>query len=271
MNKKLSVEKIKKYGKEIEAKVPEHLKPRVAVKKIKEYQKEIEAKVPEHLKPKVAVKKIKEYQKEIEAKVPKQYRHEVYRKGIHLSSLWIPALIYYAGSFIASIVFATLILGELLLEYGNYKKWKWARIIFSLPFSFALRNKERQHKKFILTGGFYVLASSLMCTVLFSNVIASIALTVMLISDSLAALVGKAIGQRKIYKNKSLEGTCAFFVSALVIMVLFNPLYTFTYASVIACFFAVFVELYEEWLELDDNFSVPLIIGFILTVFAQIT
>ena len=107
-------------------------------------------------------------------------------------------------------------------------------------------------------------------TLLFSNVIASIALTVMLISDTLAALVGKAVGQRKIYKNKSLEGTCAFFISALVIMILFNPIYTFTYASVIACFFAVFMELYEEWLELDDNFSVPLVIGFILTIFVGV-
>jgi dolichol kinase len=93
----------------------------------------------------------------------------------------------------------------------------------------------------------------------------------MLISDTLAALIGKACGQRKIYKNKSLEGTCAFFVSALIIMILFNPIYTFTYASVIACFFAVFMELYEDWFELDDNFSIPLVIGFILTIFAQIT
>ena len=78
--------------------MPHNLKPKVAVEKIKEYSKELEAKVPENLKPNVAVKKIKEYQKEIEAKVPKEYRKEVYRKGIHLSSLWIPALIYFGGT-----------------------------------------------------------------------------------------------------------------------------------------------------------------------------
>ncbi|MBR5154399.1 MAG: hypothetical protein IKW58_01595 [Alphaproteobacteria bacterium] len=267
---KTAVKKIKEYQKEIEAKVPERLKPQAAVKKIKEYQKEIEAKVPEHLKPQVAVKKIKEYQKEIEAKVPKEYRKEVYRKGIHLSSLWIPALIYFGGTLIASLTFLFLMLGELLLEYGNYKRWRWARIIFSLPFSFALRNKERQRKKFVLTGGFYVLSSSLMCTLLFSNNIATLALTVMLISDTLAALVGKALGQRKIYREKTLEGTVAFFMSSLIIMMLFNPIYTFTYASVIACFFAVIMELFEKFFELDDNFSVPLVIGFILTIFLGI-
>ena len=246
------------------------LNKKISVKKIKEYSKELEAKVPENLRPDVAIKKIKKYQKEIEAKVPKQYRQEVYRKGIHLSSLWIPALIYYTGTTIACIVFSVLMLGELLLEYGNYKKWRWARVIFSLPFAFALRNKERQHKKFVLTGGFYVLASSLLCTLLFSNPIATIAITVMLISDTLAALVGKACGQRKIYQNKTLEGTVAFFMSSLIIMMLFNPIYTFTYASVIACIFAVIAELFEKFLELDDNFSVPLAIGFILTIFIGI-
>lgn len=270
LNKKISVKKIKEYQKELEAKMPQNLKPQVAVKKIKEYSKELEAKMPEQLNPKVAVKKIKEYQKEIEAKVPKEYRKEVYRKGIHLSSLWIPALIYFGGTLIASVVFAFLMLGELLLEYGNYKRWRWARIIFSLPFAFALRNKERQRKKFVLTGGFYVLSSSLICTLLFSNIIASIAITVMLVSDTLAALVGKALGQRRIYQNKTLEGTVAFFMSSLIIMMLFNPIYTFTYASVIACFFAVFMELFEKFFEIDDNFSIPLVIGFILTIFIGI-
>ena len=216
----------------------------------------------------IDVKKLKEYSKELEARVPKDYRHEVYRKGIHLSSLWIPAVIYFGGTLIASSIFLLLIAGELLLEYGNYKKWRWARILFSLLLLPVLRNSERQHQHFTVTGGVYVLASSLLCTLLFSNIIAAISITVMLISDTLAALVGKAVGQRKIYRNKSLEGSVAFFVSALIIMMLFNPLHTFTYAGVIACFAAVFMELFEQWFELDDNFSVPLVIGIVLTLIA---
>lgn len=217
---------------------------------------------------KISINTIKEYGKELEARVPKDYRHEVYRKGIHLSSLWIPAMIYFGGTVVASGIFILLMAGELLLEYGNYKKWHWARVIFTLPSLLFLRNKERQRQHFTITGGVYVLASSLLCTLLFSNVIAAISITVMLISDTLAALIGKAVGQRKIYKNKTLEGTTAFFVSALIITMLFNPLYTFTYASVIACFAAVLMELFEQWFELDDNFSVPMAMGIILTILA---
>lgn len=218
------------------------------------------------LRKKISVERIKEYSKELEARVPKNYRHEVYRKGIHLSSLWIPALIYFSNTLIASLIFILALGGEILLEYGNYKKWRWARILFMMPFMSVLRNSERQHKHFNLTGGVYILASSLICTLLFSPVIAAIALTVMLISDTLAALVGKAIGQRKIYRDKTLEGTVAFFMSALFIMMLFNPLHTFTYVSVIACLAATFMELFEHWFELDDNFSIPLVIGIILTI-----
>lgn len=217
---------------------------------------------------KISIDKLKEYSKELEARVPKDYRHEVYRKGIHLSSLWIPALIYYGGTMIASAIFLLLMVGELVLEYGNYKKWKWARLLFKLPFLLVMRSNERQHQHFTITGGVYVLASSLICALLFTPTIAAISITVMLISDTLAALVGKAVGQRKIYKNKTLEGTVAFFISSLIIMMLFNPLRTFTYASVIACFAAAFMELFEQWFELDDNFSVPLIIGIVLTLIA---
>ncbi|MBR2273574.1 MAG: hypothetical protein IJ864_01915 [Alphaproteobacteria bacterium] len=217
---------------------------------------------------KISIDKLKEYSKELEARVPKDYRHEVYRKGIHLSSLWIPALIYYGGTMIASAIFLLLMIGELLLEYGNYKKWKWARLLFKLPFLLVMRSNERQHQHFTITGGVYVLASSLICALLFTPTIAAISITVMLISDTLAALVGKAVGQRKIYKNKTLEGSVAFFISSLIIMMLFNPLRTFNYASVIACFAAAFMELFEQWFELDDNFSVPLIIGIVLTLIA---
>lgn len=219
------------------------------------------------VKKKLSVAKIREYGKELEARVPKDYRNEVYRKGIHLSSLWIPALIYFGGTTVSLCVFAFALIGEIMLEYGHYRRWRWTRILFTLPLvASTMRSRERQHKRFTMTGGVYVLASSLVCTLIFSNIIAAISLTVMLISDTLAALVGKAIGQRKIYRNKTLEGTVAFFVSALLIMMMFNPLFTFTYVSVIACFAAVFMELFEHWFELDDNFSIPLVTGIILTV-----
>jgi dolichol kinase len=56
---------------------------------------------------------------------------------------------------------------------------------------------------------------------LFGKEVATIALTVMLISDSAAALIGRSIGKVKIYENKTLEGTLAFFCTAIIINLLF--------------------------------------------------
>ena len=196
----------------------------------------------------------------------KSFRRELARKSIHLSSLWIPALIYFAHPGVSIMLFAILFLGDALLEYGNFKKWRWARRTFGLLFFKTLRNKERIRTKFQVSGSMYVLAAAIICTLLFSKPIAAIALTVMLISDTCAALFGKAFGTRKLYKSKSLEGTVAFFLSALLINMLYEPVFHFTYAGVIACAAATLAEMFEDKLEIDDNLSIPLFVGIILSL-----
>ena len=52
----------------------------------------------------------------------------------------------------------------------------------------------------------------------------------------------------------------------LVIMLLFNPLYPVTYASILAAAVATFAEMFEDKIEIDDNLSVPLFVGVILSL-----
>ena len=106
-----------------------------------------------------------------------------------------------------------------------------------------------------------------LCLCFFGKEVAAIALTVMLISDSAAALVGRSVGKIKIYKNKTLEGTLAFFVSAVVINLLFWPLYPFTAGSIVACLVATLAEVYEDKIEIDDNLSVPVFFSVVLNFF----
>ena len=116
------------------------------------------------------------------------------------------------------------------------------------------------------SGGAYVMLAAIACTLLFPPNIAVVAMTIMLISDTCAALFGKAYGMRYLYKNKSLEGTAAFFISALVIMMLCNFILPVTYASILAAFAATMAEVFEDKLDIDDNFSIPLSVGIILTL-----
>ncbi len=197
--------------------------------------------------------------------IDKSLKKEFYRKGIHLSSLWIPLVIYFMHPGFCVSMFALLLLGDVALEYDNYKKYPWARQIFGALFAKTLRNKETVHARFQATGSMYVLAAAILCTILFSRPVAVIALSVMLVSDTAAALFGKAYGSRKLYKNKSLEGTTAFFMSALLVNMVLSPIFPFNVASVIACLAATFAEMFEDKLDIDDNFSIPLVVGALLT------
>lgn len=195
----------------------------------------------------------------------KSINQELMRKSIHLSSLWIPLLIYFSNMIFAFSVFFVLFIADITFEYGNYKKWSWVRATYGKLFFKMLRRKEKQKKKFQICGSLYVLIASMLAVVLFSKEIAVVSLSVMLISDTFAAIFGKIYGSREIRKNKTMEGTIAFFISSLIVMLLCNSLFAVNYASIIACFAATVAEVYEDKIKVDDNLSIPLVIGFIFT------
>lgn len=224
-----------------------------AIKKIKDFRRK-------------QLRELQEFSEKLGLPNTKSFKKEVYRKAIHLSSLWIPAVIYFVDSSIAIMLFGFLFISDAILEYGNYKKYPWARKTFGRLFFKTLRNKENRRAFFQVSGSLYVLTAAIVCNLLFSKPIAAIALTVMLISDTMAALIGKAYGTRKIYKNKSMEGTFAFFLSALFINMFYEPLFRFSYASVIACVMATLAEVFEDKIEIDDNLSIPLFVGITLTL-----
>ena len=197
----------------------------------------------------------------------KSFKKELLRKAIHLSSLWIPAAIYFMPKFVLIPILMIILTGNIILEYGNFKKYSWARKSFGVLFFRTLRNKEMSRENFQFTGAIYVLTSAILCLCFFGKEVACIALTVMLICDSVAALVGRSVGKVKIHNNKSLEGTMAFFVTAVIINLLFWPIYPFTIKSLVACLVATLAELYEDKIEIDDNLSVPMFFSVVLTWF----
>ena len=77
----------------------------------------------------------------------------------------------------------------------------------------------------------------------------------MTISDSLAALFGRIYGTIKI-KNKTLEGSLAFFMSSSII-ILFSSSVNI-YLGVMSTLITTIVEIYSP---IDDNLSVPLAFG----------
>ena len=193
------------------------------------------------------------------------YRHEVYRKLIHLSSLWMAAAIYFLAQNEALVLFAVAAVAVLSYEVIRRQDNAVARLLEKI-LGAALRPDEKG-KKFKPSGAIYMLIAAFLSTLLFPNLIAITAMSMMLTGDAAAALVGKRFGRVKVL-NKSIEGSAAFFVVALAtaaIIAASVPVATgYMYAATIAAAAATTVELVSKKLYIDDNLSVPLAAGSVM-------
>lgn len=192
------------------------------------------------------------------------YRDEVVRKLIHLCSLSIPIVYYFISKHNALIILSVLTFVFFTIDILRYFSPALAKIFYSI-FGFLLRKHEKDNNKKNLNGATYVLLSATICVFLFPKIFFLTAFGVLIISDSMAALVGRKFGKHK-FLRKSLEGTLAFFISAIMV-VLLSPKITGENYEYLIGFLAVGTGAIVENISygwIDDNLSVPIAIGFIM-------
>ena len=190
------------------------------------------------------------------------YRDEIVRKLIHLCSLSIPIVYYFISRTDAMIILSILAFIALAIDLGRYLSSGFGKIFYSI-FGILLRKHELDAEKKNLNGATYVLISALVCVILFPKVFFVTAFSILIISDSMAALIGRKFGHHK-FLSKSLEGTLAFFISASIV-VLFTPkveglMLEYLIGFVAAAVAAIVENISHGWM--DDNLSVPISIGF---------
>jgi len=191
-----------------------------------------------------------------------RYKDELFRKLIHLFSLSIPIVYYFIPTETAAIILGILAAAALIIDLGRYLHPETGKIFYKM-FGFLLREHELDHKKKSLNGATYVLISALISVLIFPKVIFISAFSILIISDSAAALVGRKFGKRK-FLSKSLEGTLTFFVSACIV-ILFTPKVSGFFEEYLIGFIAAFVGAIVENVSsklVDDNLSIPLSVGF---------
>ena len=191
-----------------------------------------------------------------------QYRDELFRKLIHLFSLSIPIVYYFITTEAAAIILGILAALALIIDLSRYLHPTTGKVFYKF-FGFLLREHELDHKKKNLNGATYVLLSALISVLIFPKVIFITAFSILIISDSAAALIGRKFGKRK-FLSKSLEGTLTFFVSACIV-VLFTPKVSGFSEEYFIGFIAAFVGAIVENVSfrlIDDNLSIPLSVGF---------
>ena len=194
------------------------------------------------------------------------YFEELKRKGIHLSSLWmVVAIILIPDWRITAAIFAVLLVITLLFEHAYACNWPVMGPMYGFFFRKMLR-KPPAPGAWIVSGGAYVLAAALLVVILYAPPAAAGALAVMLTGDAAAALIGRRFGRHRAPNNKSWEGVAAFLlvgggVLALYLASVGAPPRLFL-AGTAAIIPACAAELFEKQLHIDDNFSIPVIIGF---------
>lgn len=193
------------------------------------------------------------------------YGEELKRKLIHLSSLWMVFAVYLIPSRpVAAGLFAFLLAATLISEHAYACGWPVLAPLYGFLFGRMLRKKP-EPGAWIVSGGSYVLMAALLVTVLYEREAAGGAMTVMLTGDAAAALIGRRFGRHKAPNNKSWEGVAAFLVVSGIALGTYLALIgapaALNLGGAIALFPACAAELFERQLHVDDNFSIPVVVG----------
>lgn len=190
------------------------------------------------------------------------FRDELARKGIHLTSGIVP-LAYWFGLprewmlwICAGLIAIAVVLETLRRPGGPIKAF------IDTWFGGMLRPFERSG----ITGATFVVLAGWLSIFLFSKAIAVAVLLILSISDSLASLIGSRFGKFRFLRGSD-AGSAAFFVSAAIIALIF--LWDFKLAALAGAAAATIVEAAKLRLgpyQLDDNLTVPLVGGAVMTL-----
>ena len=185
-------------------------------------------------------------------------KNELFRKSIHIcNSLFAYALFFFDQREFAIIIgFCTIVI--LLFEIARIRSQKLNRLFMRI-LGQIIRDFEGRGR---LTGATYVMVSSFFILILFDRYVCIASILIMSYSDTAAAIIGKKYGKTKIF-NKTLEGSLAFFLSSLIIVLAIYPEINLA-LGLIAISLATLVESLP--IKIDDNLTVPLTLAIILSI-----
>jgi dolichol kinase len=209
-------------------------------------------------------------------KLPKE---EIARKLLHLFALTMPAGIYYMPKlglawYIPTIILGIVLGGSVIIE--KLRQVNPAVQTLFYKFAGAMLRKEEKHST---TGSTWVIGAAFVCSIVFRKDpwIALVVLTLFILGDAVAALVGMSIGSIKIGK-KSLEGSAACFTLCMLFFYavfpfipgVFDPLggrapiMVAVVTSLTITVFELIPLRIAPKLIINDNLAVPIIAGLVL-------
>lgn len=191
---------------------------------------------------------------------------EIKRKIVHILGIFTILLILFFGKYGTSAIIAVVtVAGFLIAEYRkNKKRYKLPKIkqidkledMMEEEFKTVERPNALPFKGAIEFG-----VGCFIATVAFNETIAIACIAVLALADSMSTLVGYYFGKHKlpINKKKTWEGSITFFLISFFILSFFaDPLRVFVLALI-----ATVVEMLPF---IDDNISIPLVLGITMSL-----
>lgn len=186
------------------------------------------------------------------------FSFELRRKAFHSYGIIVPLLYLLMPK--SSMVLALFLLTAFVLcvDISRHYNCK-IKALTDKIFAKLMRKKE-QSGSYNLSGASFMISGFFLTSLFFSKELAITGWFILIISDSAASLIGVKIGTIKI-NGKSLEGSMAFFSSAIFISI-FCYCYIKYNASfltiLISCFVTAMAELYSAKINIDDNLLIPI-------------
>lgn len=197
--------------------------------------------------------------------VERDYRGELFRKAIHLCSLSIPVGYALLDRPTVLLILIPVTLFFLITDLARLFAPSF-RNFYHSTFGWLMRAHERGPGTRNLNGASYVLVAACICILVFPEIIAITAFSILIVSDTAAALVGRRFGKGK-FLAKTVEGSLGFFLSALAVVLLSPKAGLGWEEYVIGATGAAAGTVVEALpIALDDNLTIPLSVGVVMFV-----
>lgn len=189
------------------------------------------------------------------------FNQEILRKATHMFALVIPGGYYLLKLSRAEmlLIMIPIALAMLVIDISRLRQGRLWTSFAKKIFGSLIRHHEQAGD---FTGASYILITVCLTVALFTKPIAIGALSFIIVGDTFAAIIGRKYGRHRFYRSKTVEGSLGCLAGCLITAMLLPDMALFV--AVVGAVVATVVEAFP--LSVDDNVSVPLVSGLVMTL-----
>jgi dolichol kinase len=151
----------------------------------------------------------------------------------------------------------------LIIDIARLRQWRFWTSFARKIIGPLIRHHEQAGD---FTGASYILITVCLTVALFTKPIAIAGLSFIIVGDTFAAIIGRKFGRHRFYRSKTVEGSLACLAGCLITAMLLPDIALSV--AVIGAVVATIVEAFP--LNVDDNVSVPLVSGLVMTLSSKV-